>query len=73
MYFSRRRTHQKQQGTECHPTLFPDPLYIQTDFLTVVPICEKLGYTKLMAKTQAVAAATATSEVRQVEAAKGIK
>lgn len=41
-------------------------------FLPVVPICGKLGFTKLMAKTQ-VAAATATRAVRQVEAAMGIK
>lgn len=52
---------------------FPAPLYLQADFLAVVPICEKLGYTKLTAQTRAVAAAADTSKVRQVEAAEGIK
>lgn len=45
---------------------------VRRGFLPVVPICEKLGYTKLVAKTQ-VAAATATRIARQVEAAVGIK
>lgn len=71
--FSSGRRHQKQQGTECQATFFPAPLYAQADLLRLVPICENPGYTKPMAKTQAVAAATATSKVRPAEAAKGIK
>lgn len=52
--------------------LFLAPLFVQADFLPVVPVCEKLGYIKLMAEAQ-VAAATATRIARQVEAAMGIK
>lgn len=52
--------------------LFLSPPFVPADFLPVAPICEKLGYTKLMAKTQG-AAATATRTARQVEAAMGVK